>query len=939
MVALRQSSFSGGLLGPQLLGRVELQKYTSGFRTLENFIVTRTGAMENRSGTMYTATTSNGGMPVRLVKFGSTVGQGLLLEFGNLYVRFFKNGAAIQHQATLGPWIIGTIYTLGQVVTYSGVEYVALVLTQAGQQPDISPAYWAAQTSSTLQIPTVIPQASIAAMQFVQINDVMYLVNQGFYPQVLSRFADDEWTIANFVAGTGINDPTGVTATAGNPSTSISAPTNLVAVGGSGTPLVAYQVVAYRNSTGAFSTPTIVTGVNQPSGGSPVVLTWNAVATANGYAIYRGTSVTAGIIGVTSSLTFTDVKDETSNFGATAIAEANQTPAGSQTFSYEVTAVSALTNVESLASSVATCTGATPTSANPNVIHWVAVANAASYNIYKSANGVYGFIGSSSSTTFNDNNIIPSTSQQPPASIVLFQTTNDYPAVVGAYQQRLMFANTVNQPQTVWGSVVGTYTAFTTTIPALDSGAIQFTIAGRQRQYVQALVDIGKLVIHTSNGEYVAFGNQFNALTPSAINLQQNGYAGSALLVPVSIGSTALFVQARGNILRDLQYSIYSTTFTGKDTTLYVPQLFENQTITCMDWQQVYNSIIWVVQANGALQGLTYIKDQEMWAWHTHAFTNGAVEQVCVVQEGTQDVVYFVVKRTINGATVRYIERLSAREFTDTVSLSDAIFTDCSLTYDGRNTGSRTMTVTTATAWTPQNTLTITASTAYFSAGDVGNDIVLQQLDDDGLVSAQITFTIIGYTSTTVVKALAQANVPTWAQATATTGWGKAVHHFTGLGHLEGQAITAQGDGSVVLNAETDQTPTVVTGGAFTTAGNYLVLTAGLPLVAQFQTLPIEGGSRDNGPMGNNLQRVVESTITLYNSRSGSFGQDFQHLNAWKQRGLQNEVMGQNPALFTGPTTIPIQGSWQTTGQICGQQTDPLPLAISSIILSTFQGG
>jgi hypothetical protein len=465
---------------------------------------------------------------------------------------------------------------------------------------------------------------------------------------------------------------------------------------------------------------------------------------------------------------------------------------------------------------------------------------------------------------------------------------------------------------------------------------------------VQALVDIGKLVIHTSNGEYVANGNQFNAITPTTINLVQNGYAGSALLVPVSIGSTALFVQARGNILRDLQYSIYSTTFAGKDTTLYAPQLFENQTITCMDWQQIYNSIIWVIQSNGALLGMTYIKDQEMWAWHHHDSVNGIVEQVCVVPEGISDTVYFIIKRIVNGATVRYIESLAAREFTDLILLSDAIFTDSSLTFDGRNTGPTTMLATTSAGWTPQDNLTLTASASFFVSGDVGNEIVLQQIADGtqintatdqpyslGSVIAQVKLSIIGYTSAIIVEVQPNQDVPTWAQVALTT-WGKAVHSFSGLNHLEGQAISAQGDGSVVYNAVTDLTPTVVSGGAFTTSKNYMVLTAGLPITAQLQTLPVEGAGRT--AMGNQQQLVMETTVTLYNSRGGFYGQDLQHLKQWKQRGLDKEPMNDNPALFTGPTIIPTQGTWETTGQVAAQQTDPLPLAISAVIITTETG-
>jgi hypothetical protein len=128
---------------------------------------------------------------------------------------------------------------------------------------------------------------------------------------------------------------------------------------------------------------------------------------------------------------------------------------------------------------------------------------------------------------------------------------------------------------------------------------------------------------------------------------------------------------------------------------------------------------------------------------------------------------------------------------------------------------------------------------------------------------------------------------------------------------------------------------TVSLAGTFTTPTNYLVLTAGLPLTCQIQTLPWESGGRGSTLMDNN-QLIIEMTAMFYNSRGGSYGQDFAHLFPWEQRGLAYENMSQPTSLFTGPGVIPIQGSWQSTGQVCIQQTDPLPLGISAITPSGF---
>jgi hypothetical protein len=648
------------------------------------------------------------------------------------------------------------------------------------------------------------------------------------------------------------------------------------------------------------------------------------VAAVDGYAVYKKNLV--GIFYIvavikTGVLTFTDTGIQP----AVPLRKLQDVPTGTILFDYVVTAVSSINGAESLASASATGLGNTPTDANPNVISWNAVTDASKYNIYRKIAGIYSFVGSTPLLTFSDPNILPDSNIQPPVQLPLFGSVNDYPGVVGYYQQRLGFANTINQPQTVEFSRVGATADFSVSTPVQENDAVQFTIAGRQVQEVRALVDNGKLIIHTSGGEYVANGNQAGQITPTAISLAQQGSAGSEFIQPAVIGSTDLFVQARGTIIRDLRFSIQTTSYNGKDLTIFAPALFAKSNIVDMDWQQIHNSILWVVLDTGVLLGLTYIPEQEIWGWHRHLTGDGdKIENVVVVPEGEQDVVYLCVKRTINGTTKRYIEHFAKREFND-ITL-DAIFTDSALTYDGRNTGPTTMTLTTGGGWTPADNLTLTSSVNFFSAGDVGNMIVLQRIVD-GVVLDSVRLAITGYTSPTVVTVQSGKIVPTWAQALALTTWGKGVHQFSGIDHLEGRTIGGLGDGSVIPE-------TTVVAGAFTTALNYVVLTVGLPIQADLETLPIENSQGET--ISNKKVSVIELTAIFYDTRGGFYGQDFEHLQPLVQRA--NEPWSDPTFLLTGPKRIPVQGSWQTTGQLAIRQSDPLPMGISALV-NTVQVG
>lgn len=89
--------------------------------------------------------------------------------------------------------------------------------------------------------------------------------------------------------------------------------------------------------------------------------------------------------------------------------------------------------------------------------------------------------------------------------------------------------------------------------------------------------------------------------------------------------------------------------------------------------------VVWFVSTSGRLLGLTYVPEQQIGAWHWHD-TDGVFESCTVVAEGQEDVLYCVVRRTINGQSKRYVERLHTRQFT---AQADAFFVDCGLTYSG----------------------------------------------------------------------------------------------------------------------------------------------------------------------------------------------------------------------------------------------------------------
>jgi hypothetical protein len=120
------------------------------------------------------------------------------------------------------------------------------------------------------------------------------------------------------------------------------------------------------------------------------------------------------------------------------------------------------------------------------------------------------------------------------------------------------------------------------------------------------------------------------------------------------------------------------------------------------------------------------VPEHSVLGWARHDFDGGTVESVCVVQEGSEDALYLIVKRTINGLVRRYVERMASRQLDDIV---DATFLDSYKTYDGRNSGVETMTLTGGTDWDQDESLTLTRSSGGFTSADVGRAVFLNGED------------------------------------------------------------------------------------------------------------------------------------------------------------------------------------------------------------------
>jgi hypothetical protein len=358
---------------------------------------------------------------------------------------------------------------------------------------------------------------------------------------------------------------------------------------------------------------------------------------------------------------------------------------GTRTYRYIVTTAKEETFEESLGSGIIQIDNAgAPTVDAPHVLTWDAVPNAVEYYVHVDpfGNGVFGFIGTTTGNGFNDPGFTPDFSVTPPLARDLFAVSTEYPSVAAYYQQRLIFAHSLKERELVWASRVGSFHNFSISTPLQDDDAVTFVIAGNQLNPVAWLVEIERLIVLTDAGEWVIEGDEGGTLRPTAINAFQRGYVGSDPSVkPVTIGNSVLYVQARGTVLRDLRFDINQGGIAGRDLTLFSNHLFDGFTLTDIAYAQLPHSMVWATRSDGKLLGLTYLREHDIAGWHQHDTGAGGVfERVAVLPAVTEDEVYVIVRRTIDGASVRYIEKLARRQID---AVEDGVFMDSALSYDG----------------------------------------------------------------------------------------------------------------------------------------------------------------------------------------------------------------------------------------------------------------
>lgn len=482
------------------------------------------------------------------------------------------------------------------------------------------------------EIASPYQESDLYNIKFRQIGDIMYLAHPSYKPRKLSRLGATNWTLTEIdnLYGPVVDRPNGTTVTM--------QATGTITPGGSVT--ITASGAAFGTNGVGFETDHIgsVWAFAEASNSLSPYAEWTAggSSTANAYYRYNGRLYQAGSTGTFGTLPPTH-EDGTVSDGTINLTFAN--------FGVGYAKMTARTSA---------------TVATFEVQRWLPPSIDTTSGIFVAT------------TYWNE---------------ASWSGVRGWPRALAFHEQRLFFAGTNADPLTVYGSKSNRrFEDFDKSL-AEDDAAIQYTLTG-QTNTIQWLKSNGNFLLAGTFGGLAFIGSGSNAdpLSPSNVVARVGTSYGCNYIDAVEVENAVQYVQRRGKSLYQAAYDDLSLNYTANDLTVTHPDIL-NAGVVQMAFQEEPYKILWLVDTQGQLIGLTQETNQKVIAWHRHRTnqrddgTFDKVESVAVIPSttGLGDEVWLTVRRTVNGSTVRYMEYIEPNPSKD-------YYVDAGIEYTGSDT-------------------------------------------------------------------------------------------------------------------------------------------------------------------------------------------------------------------------------------------------------------
>ncbi len=269
------------------------------------------------------------------------------------------------------------------------------------------------------------------------------------------------------------------------------------------------------------------------------------------------------------------------------------------------------------------------------------------------------------------------------------------PSCVAMFEQRILFANSNDDPQKIWASKSGDFEDMTVGVNAGDG--FVYVIASDKVNAIRWLKPSSKgLMMGTLGATFsMTSGTEGVAITPTNVSIKRDTTYGAANILPETIGNFVYYVERDLNHLRELGFSFDVDSQEALDMTKISDHIakaadpLDTDGFTQIAYQQSPVSRLWCVRNDGQLAVFTREIEDGIMGWSrqlsgSDSRDSGKYESVAIIpKDGGDDEVWVIVKRYINSSTVRYIEFFMPETFDHQ---QDAFFVDSGLSLDNPKT-------------------------------------------------------------------------------------------------------------------------------------------------------------------------------------------------------------------------------------------------------------
>ncbi len=441
--------------------------------------------------------------------------------------------------------------------------------------------------------------------------------------------------------------------------------------------------------------------------------------------------------------------------------------------------------------------------------------------------------------------------------------------------------------------------------PTGDAGSINVTLGAGPVDTISWGLSLTRLQLGREQSIGSARSDNFDSpMTPTNIVIRDSSDQGDERLPAVKAGKRGIFVQQSGRKVYELFFNAQEMDYDDRDLTrlnldIGLAGFVDIDKVTQPD------KMILLPRGDGQVACLLYDVKDEVEAWW-RIQTLGVIENVAVLpQNGIEDLVYFVVRRVVNGVTRRFIERLAAR--TNCVGGAVNQQLDCHVVYQGSPTTAITLTQ------LPNTLVSVWADGQAIGTATTNGSGVLTLPDGKAHSSivAGLAGSIVSNTSST----------PTAALAVGTLYNGYPCEVFADVGstgepvHLGSQTVA----NGVVTLPNGQKATTII---------------ACLGYVAPFVSAKLAYAAQLGSAL-TQRKRVDHVGLVLYDA-------NFQGL----QFGQRLDVMDNLPLMEAGNQTpagtvwseydepmIEVPGSWQTDARLCLMATAPNPCTVGGVVI------